>query len=395
MNEMKASTSAIQTSFWDYLEMLKPDVPAHLVSKSSFPRIRNLVTRLPGCLAFTPFGFECPLGDDAAEADFLFTLLKINSGPAILSGQQKGHNFDTSLLRIPQWRRVRRFGELWADPREPSFAGIDDVWMEFDIASVSAAHDVNAPSIFFGPFWSFRKPGLILPGADEAAQFLVTAFVHLNDRWPAEASIRNWKHCLEILPCMGILFQVGFMIARPDSNMLRMVVAVDDANTLKTFLNGVGWPGDFRNLEPVLENLSSFGLSFSLNLDVGETISGKIGIECRFPRRLAPTQEPRWFTFLDYLTGEGLCRPEKRNALLQYSGCIETDMHACPIPLRKMASRHFPLYRSFFVRIISHVKLVLDVSGEWKAKAYLGIKHFWKGLMGVNERANGPWGIIG
>lgn len=395
MNDANGSQRSIQTSFADYLKMLEPDVSTRLVSESCFSRIKDLASHLPGCLAFSPFGFECPLGADDAEADFLFSLQKYNLGPAVLAGQQKENDFDTSLFQIPQWRQVRGFGELWANPTEPLYSGIDDVWMEFDIASVPGTQNAHAPSLFLAPFVALSDSFIEKLSANEALNFLGTIFMKLNGRYPPAACLKNWKFSLENLPNIRNLFQVGFMIARPDSSMLRTCVAFNNMDNLKVLLDLLKWPGDFRNLDLFSRKLNTFFDSFALHLDLGETVSGKIGIECQFRYHQGSAHGPRWLPFLDVLTEMGLCQMDKRNALIQYPGYRETNMHACPIPLKNMACRHFPLYRSFFVRINYHIKLVLDLSGEWKAKAYLGINHLWKGLMDVTERNNGPWGIIG
>lgn len=394
MNYSNASPATIQTSFADYLEMLEPDVPTQLVAESCFTRIKELASHLPGFLAFSPFGFECPLGEDEAEADFLFSLQACNSGHLLLAGEMKEHDFDKSLFKIPQWSRARRFGELWANPPDPLFSGIDNVWMEFDLASAPITQDAYAPSFFCAPFKSLSDIQIDHLGVDEALNVLATVFLKLNDSYPPAACLQQWKHCLEILPNIRSLYEVGFMIARPDSNTLRLCIVFTKWHTLKVLLHGLGWSGDFRNLDSFFKRLNTFFDHFTLHIDLGKTIGGKIGIECMFPYLGWPVGEQRWSSFLDLLTGEGLCRTIKRNALRQYPGYRATNMHACPIPLKNIAYRQFPLYRSFFVRIIYHIKLVLDASGEWQAKAYIGINHYWKSLAGVKERDNGPWGII-
>lgn len=395
MNTASGSNPAdtsFQVSFADYLELLQSDLPVQLVSESSFMRIRDLASRLPGFLAFSSFGFECPLGTAQGDADFLFSLQKKNAGPALLAGQLEGRDFDGSLLAIPQWQQVRRFGMWWAEPPSPLVAGIDDVWMEFDIATASALQNVKAPSLFFAPFLSLQSsPGSAQDDRETWLLLLTTAFRKLNERSPSDVCIDNWRRCLDILPGATNLFQVGMMIARPGSEMLRTCISVENRHVLRNVLNKMEWPGNYRNLDPMLEKISTLFDGFNLHLDLGETTSGKIGIECMFPCRKGPQQEPRWFPFLDLLEAEGLCRPDKRDALLSYPGYRETDLQACPAPLKAVACRHFPLYRSFFVRTVYHIKLVLDSSGTWTAKAYLGVNHFWKGIMEGKE----PAGLIG
>jgi hypothetical protein len=383
----------IRVPFSDYINLLKPDVPRQLVSEQSLSNIGKVTSLIPGCLAFSTFGFECPLGVDEAEADFLFSLRKNNGGPAILSGQYPQHDFDPSLFDIPQWSQVRRFGKLWNSPPSPIFDGIDDVWMEFDVASARAPQNIKAPSIFFAPCRSASATRVWK--LENALEQLGTIFTHLKGRHPPDACIRNWKCCFESLRNPTAVFQVGVMIARLDSNTLRMCILTDNIESLKSLLRNFDWPGDFSGLDPILKTIQPFFDHLRLHIDLGEEMSGKIGIECQFPERKSPQKEPLWFPFLDFLVGEGLCRTAKRDALIQYPGYRETGTDICPPPLQRIANRLFPLYRSFFVRSIYHVKLVMEPSGIWSAKAYLGVNHLWKGLYVDNEPGAGPWGIIG
>ena len=55
-----------------------------------------------------------------------------------------------------------------------------------------------------------------------------------------------------------------------------------------------------------------------LDLDVGSAILPKIGLECYLDQ--LPGFEPRWQLFLDELVKDGVCIPEKRDALLSYEG---------------------------------------------------------------------------
>jgi hypothetical protein len=304
-------------------------------------------------------------------------------------------DFDTDLFSIPQWKQVRCFGEQWADPPEPLYAGIDDVWLEFDVSDRSSAQRVKAPSLFLAPFYTKGHRHVKLPGPDEGLRLLETVFFWLKGRTPVSSAASNWKKCLEILPRLPDLFQVGLMIARSDSDTLRMCIQTPDGKAVKRILSHLGWPGNFSMLNNVLKKIAPFFDGLYLHVDVGAEISGEIGIECKFPYRRDPSREPLWYPFLDFLLEEEVCLPAKRNGLLSYPGYRSTNMDVCPPPLARMADHLYPLYRSFFVRTLYHVKLVFRESGELEAKAYLGINHLWKGLFNDSEPGRGLWGIIG
>ena len=382
-----------------YLDLLKADIIGGLVSVKSFSKIEKIAAGIPGALVFSPFGFECPLGVEEGVADFLFSLTKDNSGPEILAGELPEHDFNGSFFQVPHlnrvWHRVRRFGKRWADPRAHLYHSIDNVWLELDIAS-GTQEGMAAPSLFFAPFAAENRFQGTLSTPKEGLRPLEAVFFCLKGRAPKDSIRRNWEKCLGMLSRLTNLFQVGYMIARSDSDTLRMCITVPDGTTLKRYLAHVNWPGDFGRLDFVLQKISPLFPTLYLHVDVGTEVSGKIGIECKFPYHRGPSREPRWHPFLDFLLKAGCCVPEKKKALLAYPGYGKTPENGCPRALAEMAERRHPLYRSYFVRTIYHVKLVLTETGNLEAKAYMGVNHLWKGVRPEeSKRGRGPWGIIG
>lgn len=383
----------VENPISEYLDFLRPTIPQELISDVSYSHIRDLASLVPGALAFSAFGFECRLGDREPAADFLFSLQKDNSGPKILSGKLPENDFDASLFSIPQWNQVRYFGKQWADPPSPLYGGIDDVWLEFDI-SAPGGRGADIPSLFFSPFINYHHYNQGALSVEKELRLLENIFFWIKGRSASALAIQNWRKCLETLPSLKQLFQVGLMLSRSDSDRLRMCIALDHG-TFKRYLSHIHWPGDFEKLDPVLEKLSTLFERLYLHIDVGSAISGKIGIECKFPKRKGPSREPRWYPFLDYLVEKGLCLPSKRDGLLAFPGYRKTDINVCPGPLQELARRLTSSHSSFFVRTLYHVKLVYMETETWEAKGYFGINHLWKGLWGDNETGRGKWGIIG
>ena len=63
-------------------------------------------------------------------------------------------------------------------------------------------------------------------------------------------------------------------------------------------------------------------------------------------------------------------------------------------PLRRVAAELPPGYRSFFEKVVLHLKIVFTHDAEPEAKAYLSFEHFWQGFLHV-LRGRGKWGVIG
>ena len=97
---------------------------------------------------------------------------------------------------------------------------------------------------------------------------------------------------------------------------------------------------------------------------------------------------------MNHILDENSTVGEILKALLGYNGHRPTDRTASPAGLRDMIDRLELSHASFFVRKIFHVKLSLEPDRDWRAKAYLGVGHLWKGLAGDSEPGRGRWGPI-
>jgi hypothetical protein len=116
-----------------------------------------------------------------------------------------------------------------------------------------------------------------------------------------------------------------------------------------------------------------------LDIDVGETVSPKIGLECYFDGNRQPRREPRWGAFLNSLVLNGLCTADKRDALLAYPGYVDEHAHSVPwpSPLRRASQLLGGRSLSTFVRSLHHVKIVYRPGEQLEAKAYLAGNHHW------------------
>lgn len=375
-----------------YLDLVLPHLRESLVSAVSKNSIKRLSSNIPGPLAFSAFGFECRLGEHAGKTDFLISLTRDNGGPDILAGSLSEHNFSPTFTRNSHWKKIRSFGEFWANPSNSIAAGIDDVWLEFDL---HAPHPIPVPSLFFSPLQNLTNANRGHWGTEKLLRLMETVYPMLNGRLPSPVMVQQWRRSIEAVPLLKNLFQTGFMISRSDGKAIRFCILLPLDKPLKKVLLTAGWPGDPKKLVPMLETLAPFFSTVTLHLDVGEEIPPKIGFEFKFPRRPGPEHEKRWHPFLLRLQEAGLCSGEECAALLEFPGYEQTNPDTCPYPLAHMIRRVSPSHRSFFVRTIYHIKLVFHGGGSWEAKVYLGVNHLWKALEGKSVKGRGPWEIIG
>ena len=375
----RVKPSKLGISFKDYLDPVLSHLRETLVSHESRRAIQSLGLNIPGPLAFSAFGFECRLGEEEGISDFLISLSRDNEGP--------------DFLAHSEWWKIQEFGRFWGGKSTDLSAGIDDVWLEFDLKK--NAKKIPVPSLFFSPLQGFSTGKKIFWGKEKFLLLMETVFRILHEKPPCHHRLGQWQRLVEAAPSLESIFQVGFMISRSHGKSTRFCIRLPLDTPLKKYLLDVGWPGKPAKLVPMLETLTPFFNTVAVHLDVDDETSPKLGLEFKFQGRPGPEREKRWRPFLHQLESQGLCTHENGIALIEFPGYAQTDPDICPPPLAHMIRRLDSSYRSFFIRTIYHIKLVYGQDGQWEAKAYLGVNHLWKALQGESIRGRGPWGVIG
>jgi hypothetical protein len=341
-----------------------------LISPACIAEIAAVARQLPaGMSAFA--GFECRLGAAEARADFSVCTMAVGGERESLAGAGPAGPRPDGAPGDDPWARVRRFAAAWASPGSPLHAHVGRVWLEFDVAERSAP--LPAPNVFFGP-----APPLERPTAGDAGHAWVstTALPALRGAGLPPAIRRRLGDCLAALPDGAGAFQVGLMLARP-TDAVRVCVAGLDPAAIPEYLGRIGWGGPRGELDGVLERFGRQADRIGLAIDVGETVGPRIGLECFLGGPIRSL--PRWRPFLDELVEAGLCRPDKRAALLRYPGYLDDrgGRDLWPEHLLRVSSFLEARVRSVVCRWLHHVKLSYEAGRPLEAKAYLAARHMW------------------
>jgi hypothetical protein len=359
-------------SLAEYLQPLTPYLPAELISPAAFSQIQSIARTLPGTLAYSLLGFECRLGEDAPVADFLLSARAAVGGREALAGLGTG---DGPALPLPDhavWQQVRAFAMAWADPRSPLYEGIDNIWLEFDVPETGTATPV--PSVFVG-FQTTTSPEPCAPASEPAAlpDVILTqlALQPLLGRAIPALVVQQLVRCFTALPPGARVAFVGAMLAR-HAPALRLIINGMSLAQIAEYLPRVGWPGSIDDLLASSGALAAQADYIWLNIDVGEKVYPKVGLECYY-RRQQPQDEPRWGIFLDHLVAGGFCTAAKCAGLLRYPGISYTmaDAESWPTSLRLAAQILGPAGITRHVRGIHHIKLVYQPDCPLEAKGYL------------------------
>jgi hypothetical protein len=194
----------------------------------------------------------------------------------------------------------------------------------------------------------------------------------------APRKLQMLSDCFRALSSVEHVLQVGLMLSR-GAEAVRLCIKLRSVERIVEYLAKVGWPGSEADVLGVLEPIASLVDYVCLDIDVGETVYRKIGLECYFGGNKQPRTEPRWSLFLDSLVRDGLCTADKRDALLAYPGYVDENAEGIPWPraLRRASQLFGGRSLSTFIRSLHHVKLVYQPGERLEAKAYLAVIHHW------------------
>lgn len=335
----------------DYFNMIDPYVSKLLVSPKNFSDVLVVANRFPDGL--TDFlGFECHLNGGEPHADWALAISGKGKARHLLVDFLNNGHLPKHKQDKPEWKQIRDFVEVWADPQSILHKKILGAWLEFDMPQTPTS--VPIPSVFFNPA---QINGSTASDSFQHSWFTKIALPSLMGHPLPKMVERNVQKCIQKLQDGTSLFIVGVMLSRETSDV-RMSVRFRDSYQIVPYLKSIGWLYDIEPFLSLITDLAKMGANrLILDYDVGRQIGCKIAVECSFsPNKYH--EETHWKEFLHYLVEKKLITSEKCDALLQFPGQEQNG---------------------FFVRYITHVKIVYEPGHPLKVKAYLAIRHFLDG----------------
>jgi hypothetical protein len=347
-----------------YLEANRPFFPQSLLPAGALARLEPVAARLPPA---ANLALECHLHEDAIYVDLIPQFIRPGGSVAALArGDADGVG----------WSAVRDFCAGWIETDSPLARDIHAIWLEFDLGVEPAIPP--QPSIFVGFAGAAKSAGY-----GPLVEMTITA---LQPSLLSAAFRQRLTACFAALPAGTDLFSIGFMLARRYDRARICIGHLPPAGVLP-YLRQVGWPGPWAAAADLAANLAPLVDEYGLALDMGDSLSPKLGVECYLfePR---PRQESRWARLLDYLIATGCCAPAKAEALLRWPGRHFHQLTLGEIAeLRANSPSLAPRMQNLLTRRISHLKLVLEPDQAPQAKAYLELSHTWLPLGSMESLA--------
>jgi hypothetical protein len=330
------------------VQFIEPYLPAQLVSAKAFSNVQTIANLLPD--AMSAHYFETRLAASGIQVDFSTCVMGGKGGREILA--------NCILLETPEWRRIRAFFKYWAEPTSPLYDQVPLMWLEFDkVDETLPKAPLPCVNICLDPeYLEGRMHSQYSNHANTRnyQPFIETALELLLGEPVPPQTRQNLMNCFDLLPPGGQIIYVSAMLPRQPPT-LKLNGFAPKSRFLE-YLIQIGWTGSITEVEKILETFCAFTDKIRFDLTVGCTISSRVGFEF-FSKGYSPSNSQRQL-LLNQFVDRGLCKPEKRNALLAWPGFSGEKFSCQSWPTR--------LDRFWYTKIVYQPNHPLE------AKGYLG-----------------------
>lgn len=335
-----------------FLQRIRNRIPPQLIGDRAWEITLEHARNLPVTVAALPFGFELPLHDPRAIADFGVSVIGGGQSAAFLEEKGQAEGADAASANVA-WL----LGET--EPEESILRRIvgRKLMLEYDIDTESDA-SLPAPGIFLYPEKSVLAGG----GGDQQLRDLravVDAVAHSAGLDLSDEECRQIERVYRAAKPDTWIQAVGGFPERSGGIRLS-VMGFRKVDEVVSFLERVGWPGQCpaiaASASPLEERDAFTYMGVHLDMregGVGETLG--LNFYAREGEWLKDVQH--WVPLIDGIRDAGLAVPEKLTELMEWASGSE--------PLSGKSGQ-FVLMRG-----IHHVKLTLVRDRVEKVKGYI------------------------
>ena len=307
---------------------------------------------LPGAVADTHFGFEFHLAEPHADADLVVMAIPDSNLARhyVSEGKRAARGSPAAALAVGLERQT-------AEPNSYLAQGVRAMMLEYDLAGLAPHQPVPPPGVFFSP--SGSAPGSrdgVTEHRDTAALLEALA---VTVGWSGPGEVRpTVDRIVAALPDTALVFQAGAMPGR-SPQAFRILLWGLTRPEVPALLERLEWPGATAAAAAVLAAMEDLIAYAAVGLEVtAQGIGPRLGLELYRPVRWFDADPLGWNPFIDRITEQGWCIPEKADGLRRWPG---TE--------RLLGERAFYVVRQG----ISYFKAVVEPGARTVAKAYTGM----------------------
>lgn len=334
-----------------------PQLSSVLIDFDQKKRLNNFIEFLPYPFIIKDLIFETAISPGQQWMDIAFRLQLIEN--SFLKNKDIGNEktIANEILNSRIWKSY--FASFTQDHRDEILNDlIQNHWLCFDIGSSLA--------------W-FPEPNLYILSGNTTVDFkdcihkLCGHFQNVKPTQSFGALIQRFTNqCTK----KGLkIHHYAFMFPRNMKGIRLHFGRFTNHLEIKEFLNFIGYNYDLTDLLHLLRRMPSCITGFDLLLDLEDAIHPKLGIECKIDKKLSiPDRKIQWDIFFKFLVAENLTTFEKHQAALQWMGGFKELQEEDLFPGCGIFSYHY------YVKNISHVKIVYFPGKEFEAKAYLSMR---------------------
>ncbi len=219
----------------------------------------------------------------------LWATLPSDQGAREVCHQYLGEDAITAVAPLC-WAGAYRLLWEWSDPRSELADGLGDLFFEFDTAS-----NAEVTPIVIAAFGNKLTP-------ESACSIIALYYQLLAEKTLPEGVKRQIDSVCYALPRSGFLRHVALMCGR-EPMALRLVLTLRLLSVVGV-LETLAWQGPLDEVNDLLRALIKTTPLLGVQLDAGDTATGKIGLEIAVSGTPEPSQHRVIF---DYLEANGLC----------------------------------------------------------------------------------------
>ena len=344
----------------DTLGMCFPNLTTDLVDVKARQAIQKIASQLP---PITRTLLECRLTANNNQVDLSQSF--VEEDKSVLQSF-----FCREQSPLPGWGRTNNFIEAWSDEKSVISEMVAEIWFEFDL-DLSSPEFLPVPGVFL----SLKSESVTMKTHEKATRALEEITKVLLEDDVALELVNSLKTSVEKLPEKVSPTYLGIMSSRKPAS-IRAQYSYFSQNEITGFLKSIGLQDIPDTLQQAIDIAFRFFKSAVLCIDLTPNVSNRIGLEL-FPT--ASRDDEDLAPFIDFISSNGFCTPEKREALMSWPG--RTDPTNCPAEWPDhliIESLHRPANQfSVINRCVNHFKLVCEPGHPVEVKTYLAFDHHW------------------